>query len=301
MVLITALLFALPGAALGFIGALVFAAIIVATDPVAVLAIFRSMAVPKELATIIEAESLLNDGTGVVVFELTLAIALGQHPTALGIAGQFAFMVAGGAAIGAIIGGVVWLISKRADDPMIEVTLTVIAAYGSFGCAEQLGASGVIASVAAGLLCGASKKQMKAPTLAAVDNFWEYVAFALNSLVFLLMGLSVSPAALLGQWLAIVLAWTAVTLSRGVLLFGIAAGIRIRRGEARWPWAAVATWAGLRGALAMTLALSLPDSLPGRELLIQLTFGVVLLTLVAQGLTIGPLVRRLGVSEGRSL
>ena len=282
---------------LGFQEALLFAAIIVATDPVAVLAIFREVAVPGRLATIVEGESLLNDGTGVVIFTMMLGVVSGGHTSAGELVLGFVKAAGGGAAIGAAFGVAVWRITRRVDDPMIEITLTVIAAYGSFGVAEQLGMSGVIAAVAAGLVCGsvAAERGMGKATRAAVNVFWEYVAFALNSMVFLLMGFRIDPAALLADWLPIVLAWVAVTLARAAVLYAATGLLRLTRAEVHWRWTLIATWSGLRGALGMTLALSLPASFHARELVVRLTFGVVLLTLLVQGLTLRPMVRALRV------
>ena len=284
---------------LGFMEALLFAAIIVATDPVAVLAIFREVAVPARLATIVEGESLLNDGTGVVIFTLTLGIVGGAHPGAGDLIFAFVKVAGGGAAVGAAFGFAVWQITRRVDDAMIEITVTVIAAWGSFGVAEQLGTSGVIAAVAAGLFCGsvAATRGMREGTRTAANAFWEYIAFAFNSMVFLLMGFQIDPQALFAEWLPIVLAWTAVTLARAAVLYAATALLRLTRSEVQWRWTLVATWSGLRGALGMTLALSLPASVHSRELIIRLTFGVVLLTLLVQGLTLRPLVRALRVGD----
>jgi CPA1 family monovalent cation:H+ antiporter len=286
-------------AQLGFTGALLFAAIIVATDPVAVLSIFRDLAVPERLSAIIEGESLLNDGTGVVLFSMMLSVAAGGHPGAGALVLEFLKVAGGGAAIGAAVGVVAWQVTSRIDDAMLEITLTVIAAWGSFGVAEQFGMSGVIAAVAAGLLCGsvAAERGMSQRTRAAVDVFWEYVAFALNSVVFLLMGFRIHPAALLADWLPIVAAWAAVTVARAAVLYGATAILRFTRGEVHWRWTIVATWSGLRGALGMTLALSLPATLDARGLIIRLTFGVVLLTLLVQGLTLRPMLRALDVGK----
>lgn len=286
-------------AGIGFDGALLFAAIIVATDPVAVLAIFRELEVPERLAAVVEGESLLNDGTGVVVFGMMLALVGGARPGPGDLVAEFLRQSLGGAAVGALVGVAVWQITKRIDDAMIEITLTVIAAYGSFGVAGRLGMSGVIAAVVAGLFCGsvAAQHGMSETTRRSADAFWEYVAFALNSVVFLLMGFQIRLEALLSDWLAIVAAWIAVTAARALVLYLATAILRLRRGQAHWRWTLVATWSGLRGALAMTLALSVPATVPARELLIRLTFGVVLLTLVVQGLTLRPMLRALGVAH----
>ncbi|HUJ24971.1 MAG TPA: cation:proton antiporter [Myxococcales bacterium] len=287
-------------APLGLTGALLFAAIVVATDPVAVLALLRELKVPARLATVIEGESLLNDGTGVVIFGLMLAIAQGAHPGAGELVFEFFKQTLGGALIGAAFGLVEWQITRRLDDPLLEITLTVIAAYGSFGIADQLGMSGVVAAVVAGLVCGsvAVERGMTPRTRQSAHVFWEYVAFALNSIVFLLMGFRIELAALLADWLPIALAWLAVTVARALVLYAATAILRLTRGEVHWRWTLIATWSGLRGALGMTLALSLPETLPSHAFLVRLTFGVVLLTLLVQGLTLRPLLRWLAIGGG---
>ena len=180
---------------------------------------------------------------------------------------------------------------------MIEITLTTIAAYGSFVAAEQLGCSGVIATVTAGMLCGnyAARTGMSPSTRIAAETFWEYVAFALNSIVFLLIGFEVHAEDLLASWQAILVAYLAVTLGRGLVILGVSALLRRTRERIPWSWTAALTWGGLRGALSMVLALSLVADFPQRSLIVTMTFGVVLLTILIQGTTMGALLKRAGL------
>lgn len=283
----------------GWIEGLLFAAVIGATDPIAVVGLFKSLGAPKRLAVLVEGESLLNDGTGVVLFSLVLAAAQGQAMTVGGAAMEFARVAGLGAAVGLGCGFGAGLAIRRIDDAMVELTLTLLTAYGSFALAEHMGVSGVIACVAAGMVSGnhSARVGMSPTTRVAVETFWEVVAFALNSIVFLLVGLEVDGAALIAAWLPILLAWVAVMAARGLVVFGV--GALVRRGTARLPagFAAVITWSGLRGALSMVLILGLPQGMAHRELLVTLTTGVVLLSLIGQGLTMGPLLRRLGLVE----
>jgi monovalent cation:H+ antiporter, CPA1 family len=142
---------------------------------------------------LLDGESLLNDGVAIVIFTLSLALVTGTVVTAGGLVLDFIKIVGIGALIGAGVGLAVSQVIKQVDDPMIEITLTTIAAYGSFVAAEQFHYSGVIATVAAGMICGnyAAHVGMSPSTRIAVETFWEYVAFALNSIVFLLIGLEV--------------------------------------------------------------------------------------------------------------
>jgi len=280
--------------------ALVFGALIAATDPISVIGIFRSLGVPRRLSLLLEGESLLNDGTGIVFFSLSLSLVAGATVGAGGLAAEFAAVVGIGAAIGALTGYVVSLLLQQVDDPMIEITLTTIAAYGSFVAAEQLGYSGIIATVAAGMVCGnlGARTGMSPSTRVATETFWEYVAFALNSIVFLLIGLEVRLDSLLSSWVAIVVAYLAVTLGRGLVILAVWGGMGLTRERFPGRWATVLTWGGLRGALPMVLVLSLPQQFPFRSLLVSMTFGVVILSILVHGLSMSPLLRWLGLARG---
>ncbi|HNN91812.1 MAG TPA: Na+/H+ antiporter [Pseudomonadota bacterium] len=277
--------------------ALVFAALIAATDPIAVVALFKSLGAPKRLAVLVEGESLLNDGTAVVFFTLILAMVSGGSSSLVGAAIDFVRVVGLGTAVGVVIGYGASKLTQRVDDPMIEITLTTIAAYGSFILAEHFHLSGVIATVAAGMLCGnyGARTGMSPSTRIAVESFWEYIAFALNSIVFLLIGFEVRLSGLLASWKPILVAYLAVTVGRAALIYLATLLLRRTRETLPWSWAAVLTWGGLRGGLSMVLALALPRDFPHRELLVTMTFGVVILSILSQGLSMGPLLRRLGL------
>lgn len=280
--------------------ALVFGAIISATDPIAVVAIFKRLDVPKRLSVLLEGESLLNDGTAIVFFTLSLALVTGTVVTASSLTFDFIRIVGIGALIGTGIGLAISHVIKQVDDPMIEIMLTTIAAYGSFLAAQHFHYSGVIATVSAGMLCGNyGALSMSPSTRIAVESFWEYLTFALNSIVFLLIGLDVNFRALLASWQAILIAYLIVTGGRALVIF-IASSLLLKtRERIPWSWAVILTWGGLRGALPMVLALSLPKDFPHRELLLSMTFGVVILSILIQGLTISPLLRWMGVVRGR--
>lgn len=285
-----------------FVDGLVFAAILAATDPIAVVALFKSLGAPKRLGVLIEGESLLNDGTAVVLFGIILSLAVGGSFSLVSASLEFIFVVGVGGLIGAGIGYAVSLVIQKVDDPMIEITLTTIAAWGSFLVAEQAHASGVIATVAAGMICGnyAKRTGMSASTIVATESFWEYVAFALNSLVFLLIGFEVQIESIVANWQPIVLAWIAVTGARAVVVTGVVALLGRTREKMPWSWATVLSWGGLRGGLSMVLVLSLAADFPHRHFLVTVTFGVVLMSILLQGLSIGPVMRRLGLVGARS-
>ena len=281
--------------------ALVFGALIAATDPIAVVAVFRSLGVPRRLSVLLEGESLLNDGTAIVLFTLSLALVNGANVTAWQLTTDFIKIVGFGGLIGLAVGLAVSQVIKQIDDAMIEITLTTIAAYGSFVTAEHFQYSGVIAVVVAGVLCGnyGARTGMTPSTRVAVETFWEYVAFALNSIVFLLIGLEVHLDALFLSWQAILVAYLVVTAGRGLVIFAVSGLLRKTREQIPWAWSLVLTWGGLRGGLPMVLVLSLARDFPHRDLLVTMTFGVVMISILVHGMTVSPLLRWLGIVKGR--
>jgi monovalent cation:H+ antiporter, CPA1 family len=287
-----------PGA-LSFMAATVFGALISATDPVSVLAIFRSLKIDPGLAVIVEAESLFNDGTAIVIFTIVLGMAMGGTLGAGGAVLEFVRVAGLAVLVGGAVGAAVSLAARSLDDAMIEITLTALSAYGAFIAADLLGLSGVIACVVAGMVSGSWGAQagMGRATRLAVDAFWSAAAYLLNSFVFLLMGTQIDLARLAHFMPEILAGWTAITIARAAIVFG-KYGLMRAAGSGGFPasWAAVLTWGGLRGALSMVLALSLPADFPHRDLILHLTFGVVLLTIVVQGLTIRPLLRWVGLA-----
>jgi CPA1 family monovalent cation:H+ antiporter len=277
---------------------LLFGALVAATDPVAVTALFKEVKAPPRLAALIESESLFNDGTGVVFLSLVLSYVMGTAPSLGALGGQFLLVAGGGVALGFVVGRGIAHVIQRVDDPMFEIALTMIAAYGSFALAEELHVSGVLATVVAGMACARSARLAGASEhMRAVDSFWEYVGFALNSIVFLLIGFESGIVSLLRLAPAIVLAFVAMLVARAIVVWLLAL-VEHKTGE-RWPrgWATILTWGGLRGALSLVLALSLPETIPGRNLMISITVGTVVLSLIVQGLTMPYLIEWLGIAR----
>lgn len=280
--------------------ALVFGALISATDPISVLALFKQLGVNKRLAVLVESESLFNDGTAVVLFQILLAgVVTGQLDIVDGI-GRFFVVAIGGAAIGLGLGYVVSRITQRVDDPQVEITFTTILAYGSFLIAEHFHLSGVIATVAAGLMIGnfGADVGMSSRTKVAVWSFWEYVGFVINSLVFLLIGIEVHVLSLLQYWQPILLAIAAVIVGRALAVYPLAPLAALFGNPIPMSWRHVMFWGGIHGGVSLALALSLAPSFPNRELILAMTFGVVGFSIVVQGLTVTPVMRWLGVKIG---
>ncbi|MCK5635503.1 MAG: Na+/H+ antiporter, partial [Anaerolineales bacterium] len=273
--------------------ALVFGSLIAATDPVSVVAIFRKLGAPKRLEVLLEGESLFNDGTAIVLFGLALeALLIGEFNFIDGILG-FILVSGGGIVVGLGLGWVVSRMIAMVDDHLIETTLTTVLAFGAYLVAEQLHLSGVLAVVAAGLVTGSiGEKGMSPTTRIVVFNFWEYVTFLVNSAVFLMIGLQIEVSALwesraLGLW-----AIFAVLVARAIGIYGLTFFGRSIPSK----WRHVLFWGGLRGAIALALALSLPTAMgEHRDTLTLMTFSVVLFTLLFQGVSMEALLRRLGL------
>jgi CPA1 family monovalent cation:H+ antiporter len=277
---------------------LIFGAVVAATDPIAVVALFKQLRVPTRLATLVEGESLFNDGTSIVLLALLLSYTAGQESSWGHMVLRFGAVVGGGAVVGLAAGLLASYLISHIDDAMIEITITVIAAYGSFALAEQVDGSGVIATVVTGMLCGdhARRSHMSPTTQVAVNVFWEYIAFALNSVVFLLIGFEVHLPTLGVAWLEIGVVYLVVLIARGIVVALTTTALRRTRERMSPSWNAILIWGGLRGALSMVLVLALPSTLPNRDLLITLTFGIVLLSILMQGLSMQWLLTRVGVA-----
>ncbi len=275
--------------------AMVFGALISSTDPVAVVSMFRSLGVSRRLAVLVESESLLNDGTAIVVFNLAMAAALTGHFDLLQSTGDFFRIAIGGTLIGLVLGWIVSRFISMVDDYLIETTMTTLLAFGAYLLAEKLHVSGVLAVVAAGLINGNFGSQGMSPTTRIViNNFWEYVAFLANSLIFLLIGLKINLPVLLGAWQPVLFAIAAVFIARAIVIYGFGWVLGWTRVSIPIKWQHVLNWGGLRGAITLALVLSLPASLGAdRELMKLMAFGVVLFTLLVQSTTMAPMLKKL--------
>ena len=280
----------------------VVGAMVSATDPVAVTATFRRLRSPRRLATLVEAESLFNDGTGLVVFAIAVrAVGTGIDPT--GAVVGFVETLFASTAVGLAIGYLGSRVIASIDDHLIELTISLATAYGTYLVADWLHQSGVIATVVAGVVLGnhARRIGMAQRTQEAIDTVWEFVAFLFTALVFILIGLATPLSQLIDSLAWISWAIIAILLGRALVVYGLlgaASLLRHRRFGGRpipLAWLHVMFWAGLRGAVALVMALSLPADFPERPLLVSITFGVVLFTLVVQGGSAEWMIQRTGV------
>ena len=276
--------------------AIVFGVLIAATDPVSVIATFKEAGVHGRLRLLIEAESLLNDGTAAVMFVAALGFLSGNQHGVGSIAGTLLLTIVGGALVGASAGFVFTYLAGRTPDYLVEITFTTLAAYGSFFVAEHFHLSGVLASLTAGLVVG---NYRTSPVISdagrqALGPFWEYVAFIANSLIFLLIGAQEAQQNFGDLWLAVLVAIALVTAGRAAAIYPLCAVFARGPLKVESRHQHILFWGGLRGALALALALALPDNLPHHDAIITSTFAVVAFSIFAQGLTITPLLRRLG-------
>jgi CPA1 family monovalent cation:H+ antiporter len=282
--------------------ALLFGSIVAATDPVAVVAVFQRLGVSGRLSAIAEGESLINDGVAVTLYTAFLGFALGANPSVAEAISIFLREVVGGVAIGLALGFAASRLGSLVDDHLIEMTLSTALAYGSYLIANAVDTSGPLAVVAAGLLHGSYGRRfgMTESTVRLLDDLWEYLGFAANSLVFLGVGLTVDIASFEGQLGPVLVAIVAVLVARVLVVGAYGALARDRHDSLARPEQTVLIWGGLRGALSMALVLALPSPTPNRELLTLMTFGVVLFTLVVEGLTLPWVVRRAGLATRSS-
>ncbi|WP_296706966.1 sodium:proton antiporter [Rhodoblastus sp.] len=284
--------------------ALVFGALISATDPVAIIAMFKDNKFHGRLSLLVEAESLFNDGAAAVLFALVLAwIQAGEHaPGAAETALTLARIVGGGVGIGAAAGAAAILLSRNTSEHLVELTLSTIAAFASFLAAEKLHVSGVLATVTTGLIMGnfgvfspGERSFLSRQGREAMSNFWEFAAFLANSVIFLLIGANVAVMHYEHYGQGVIATIIALALAaRAAAVYPLSLALRGAKSAVSLPEQHVLWWGGLRGALALALALSLPASLPLRDEIVVVTFGVVAFSIVVQGLTMPPLLRLLG-------
>jgi monovalent cation/hydrogen antiporter len=300
--------------------AFMLGAIVAPTDAVAVEVIAERLRLPRRLVTVLEGESLANDATALVAYVVAVnAVASGDF--SLGMAAvRFVLAACGGIAIGLAAGWAIGWVRRHLDDPLVENTISLLSGFAAYVPAQAVGASGVLAVVAAGLYLGRqAPRYIQARTRRQAEEVWQVVVFLLNCLIFLLVGLQLHPIlAAISHISPATLIWYAVLISLAVIVVRLAWVFpgaylsrlprMVRRGDPFPPWqnVVIAGWAGMRGGVSLAAALALPvathtgAAFPQRALIIFLTFGVILTTLVVQGLSLPWLIRRLGVTSDGS-
>jgi CPA1 family monovalent cation:H+ antiporter len=278
---------------LSWVGCLLFGALISPTDPVAVVAVTRQAGAGKVIDTVVSSESLLNDGVGVVLFLTILhATAAPGGVTVSGVLGMLARETGGGAILGFCTGLIIYQFLKNVRDFQVEVLLTLSLVMGTYSLASALGLSGPIAVVVAGLLIGNRGTIFRMSEQVSIDleKFWELIDEVLNAVLFVLMGVVVLVMPYTPRhFLAALLAIPIVLLARSVT---VAAAVALPlRPRVEWPTATILIWGGLRGGLAVAMALSLPEG-SQRDIIVAITYGVVCFSVLVQGTTIKELVRR---------
>jgi monovalent cation/hydrogen antiporter len=283
-------------------------AIVSPTDPLAATAIARRLGVPRRLITVLEGESLVNDATALVAYRVAVTAAVSGGFVVWQAGLRFLVGATGGVLVGLLVGWLVAEVRRRLDDPVVEIVISVVTGYIAFLPAEQLGVSGVLAAVTAGLYVGWRAPELSSPSTRLLGfSFWEVMVYLANAVLFILVGLQLQPilshlggtavAVLLGQAvlvsavvIAVRLGWV-FTVPYLIRLLDRRQAQRMRRVGARERL--VAGWSGMRGAVSLAAALALPEDFPMRNLILFLTFAVILATLVLQGLTLPTLIRRL--------
>ena len=280
--------------------AMLLGAVLAPTDPIAIVSVLRRQHAPARLAALLEGESLLNDGTGVAVFA-ALVVSIGSGaPSAGDVLGRFAIETAGGAAVGLAVGALGVALLRAFTEPQVEILVTLMVAYGGYLGADLLGLSGIIAVVVVGLVVAGTGRRLQLHGEELTD-FWAVLAFVLNAILFLLIGTALPAHRLLDTAGMALGAFLLMVATRALPVYGLLMLADPRASRIPWRWRHLVFWAGLRGALAVALALSLTGNPRVDPRVPTVAYGVVVLSLLVQGGLAGTVAQRLRISEtGRS-
>ena len=281
----------------GWQASLLFGSLIAATDPVSVIAIMKEQRAEQRLRFIMEAESLVNDGAAAVLFSLCAAVINGASLTPGGVSLLLAETVFGGILCGFVVAGAIVLLAGRSDDPLVELTLTVLAAYGSFALADEFKVSGVLATLVAGMVVGnqGHRRNFTERGEEAVIRFWNFAAFLANSVIFLLIGGREANLPFAAYVLPSLVGTALALAGRAVSIYSLSPMYSRTKLAVAGMTRHLLFWGGLRGALALALALTAPSSLPEHDALVGVAFAVVAFSIFIQGLTVPRLLRRSGM------
>jgi len=300
---ISSMMVAMLGGISSMMVAILFGALISPTDPVSVLALFKQVGAPEDLKTLVEGESLFNDATGVVLFTILLKVVLSGQQFVFGQAVyEFVKVSFGGIVMGAVLGWIVFNIMRHLEDHLLENALCLVLAYGSFWLAEVIHVSGVIATVIAGLMIGnyGRRLSMSEKTTKTVETFFESIGFVINSMLFILIGLELREVPADIMWMTVFIAIAAMMIGRAAVSYSFYWLLNQVGTKRPKRWKHIVFWGGLRGSIPIALMLQLPNEgvlETWRPILLVAGFGCVFFSLVVQGITIGPLMRKLGIGN----
>ncbi len=263
-------------------------AIVAATDPIAVVRLLRDVKAPQGLEAILDGESLFNDGTGVAVFAAVLGTMVSGHPSLADAGLRFLFVTVGGVAIGLAVGAAGAVLLRIAREAELEIMVTLVVAYGSYLAADVLHASGVVAVVAAGLATARYGNRTGRLTGTQLHGFWNLLAFVMNAVLFLIVGIALPTGRLLGIAGLALAAYAIMFAARIVPVYGLLALVDLRARSIPWTWRHMTLLGGLRGALSIALALSVAANPAVDSRVALLAYGMVVLSLIVQGTLIVP-------------
>ncbi|MHB8421504.1 MAG: cation:proton antiporter [Leptospirales bacterium] len=290
----------------GWIPSMTFGVLIASTDPVSVIALFRNLRIRGRLKLLVESESLFNDVGSVVLFGLVLSLVgeASKPSTFWGESGQLLYTGVGSIACGFFVSWVIHLLAGRTNDLLVGNLLTFIAAFGSFILADTFHLSGILACVVTGILVGNSETFLRFSPKGrdALSAIWETIVFIINSIIFILIGIRIAHQNFLSDWKSVLIAILVVLLSRAGSVYPLSALFRWSSYRVEASYQHILFWGGLRGPIALALALGLPEKFPGKDEIVSVSFAVVAFSIIVQGLTISPILKRLGgePSQGKT-
>src|SRR5207302_8652537 len=285
------------GLGLDWASGFLLGAIVAATDPIAVVQLLRQIGAPRGLEAILDGESLFNDGTGVAVFSAVLGTILSGHPSAMDAGLRFTYVTGVGGAIGLAAGAAAVVALRRVREAELEILITLVLAYGAYLAADVVHASGVVSVVAAGIVVARYGSRTGRLQGTQLHGFWNLLAFVLNAILFLLVGVAL-PAQRLAAVAGLALgAYAIMLVARAVPVYGLLGLAGLKGSSIPWSWKHMTMWGGLRGALSVALALSVATYPQVNPNVAVLAYGMVVLSLVVQGGLLLPIARLLGLSS----
>ena len=285
------------GLGLDWASGFLLGAIVAATDPIAVVQLLRQVGAPRGLEAILDGESLFNDGTGVAVFSAVLGTILSGHPSAMDAGLRFTYVTGVGGAIGLAAGAAAVVALRRVREAELEILITLVLAYGAYLAADVVHASGVVSVVAAGIVVARYGSRTGRLQGTQLHGFWNLLAFVLNAILFLLVGVAL-PAQRLAAVAGLALgAYAIMLVARAVPVYGLLGLAGLKGSSIPWSWKHMTMWGGLRGALSVALALSVATYPQVNPNVAVLAYGMVVLSLVVQGGLLLPIARLLGLSS----